>query len=163
MNQNIKYLLYVFIIYGFGAVVIQSLLIPFIAINLWEPEMVLVIVLLIGNRFGSMAGSTSGFILGVLIDALTAMPIGISALPKAIAGYGAGKITILKMEGAIRLLWFFILIFLHEFIYYLIIQVKLDFDFVYLLTHRVFPNTIYTMLMLVITNIFTAKIFSKNP
>ncbi len=162
MNQNLKYFLYIFLIYGLGSIVVQSYIVPFIEINLWQPEMVLVIVLFMGSRFGATAGSTAGFFLGLLQDALTSMPIGISALPKAIVGYSAGKVRGFKLEGAMRLLWFFLLIFVHEFIYYLILQVKLDFDFSYLLTHRVFPNTVYTMVMLVITNLFTAKTFSED-
>ena len=162
MNQEIKYYLFIIVTFGLGAVLIQGLVVPYIAIaDVWKPDLVLIIVLLIGKRFGSVSGSTAGFILGLLQDSLTAMPIGVSALPKVMAGYGSGKMTALKFEGSVNFLWFISFIFLHEFIFYFILQFKTDIAFTYLIYSRIFPNTIYTTVMMAITYFSTQKYFTE--
>ena len=164
MNQEIKYFLFIFITFGIGSILIQGLVVPYIAIaGIWKPDLVIIIVLLIGKRFGSVAGSTAGFVLGLIQDSLTAMPIGVTALPKVMAGYASGKMTTLKFEGSVNFLWFISLIFLHEFILYFIVQFKTDLTFTYLIYSRVFPNTIYTTVMMGITYMSTQKYFSDTP
>ncbi|MGD9898200.1 MAG: rod shape-determining protein MreD [Calditrichaceae bacterium] len=161
MNQELKYFIFIFIAFGISSVVLQSVFVPFIELNVWRPDLVLVVVLLTGKRFGSVGGSTSGFLLGILQDALTSMPIGISALPKAVAGYASGKIKAVRLEGAVYYLMYVVLIFLHEVIYYLFIQFKIDISFTELIYSRVFPNTIYTTLMLIFVNLFAQKYFTE--
>lgn len=162
MNQEIKYTLFILLTFGIGAVILQSMLAPYIEVNAWRPDFVLVIVLLVGRRFGSVTGSTAGFVLGLLQDSLTAMPIGITALPKALAGYASGKMNSLKLEGTVNFLWFIFFIFLHEFIFYIIFQFKIELSLTYLVYSRVFPNTIYTTIILLITYITTQKYFTEE-
>ncbi len=163
MSSDLRYLLLIVVVFGIGAIVFQSVLVPFIEIDVWKPDMVLVVVLLIGKRFGSMSGSSAGFVLGLLQDALSAQALGITALPKALAGYGAGKINPLRLEGTAHYLWFLLFVFLHELIFYFILQFKLELTFTYLIYSRVFPNTVYTFIMLFVTQLFTQKIFSEQP
>ncbi len=157
MNQELRYALIMATLYGMGAIILQSLLVPFIEISVSRPDLVLVMVLLLARRFGSAPGSTIGFVLGIIQDAVTAMPIGMSALPKAIAGYGAGKMSLFKFEGPFAYLWYILFIFVHEFIYYWLMHFKLDAGFSFLVYSRVFPNTIYTSVMLWIVHFFTAR------
>ncbi|KAA3611136.1 MAG: rod shape-determining protein MreD [Calditrichaeota bacterium] len=162
MNQELKYFLFIIITFGIGSVLVQGIAVPYIEIaGGWKPDLVLIIVLLIGKRFGSVAGSTSGFILGLIQDSLTAMPIGITALPKVMAGYASGKMTTLKFEGSVNFLWFIAFIFLHEFIFYFILQFKTDLTFTYLIYSRIFPNTIYSTVMMGITYFLTQKYFAE--
>jgi len=162
MNQEIKY--YLFLLFGFGisAIIFQSFFVPVIGIYSWKPDIVLIVVLLIGKRFGSTGGSTAGFILGIIQDSLSPEAIGITALPKVMAGYASGKIKILKFEGTVLFLWFILFIFLHEFIFYFILQFKTEVSFTYLIYSRIFPNTIYTTAMLLITYFSTQKYFSEE-
>lgn len=162
MNHETKYLLILFLVMGLGSVIIQSQFIPFIEITVWRPDLVLIIVLFMGKRFGSMKGSTTGFIVGILQDSLTSMPIGISALPKALAGYASGKIRILHLGGTMYMVWFVLLIFIHELIVYAFLQYKTDLSFPRLVYSRVFPNTIYSIFMLFIINFFLKKYFSEE-
>jgi rod shape-determining protein MreD len=162
MNQEFKYYLVIFFAFGITAVVLQSLFVPIIEIGVWKPDLVLVIVLLIGKRFGATLGSTTGFILGLVQDSLTSLPVGITALPKVLAGYAAGKIKILKFEGTVLFLWFILISFLHEFIFYFILQFKMDVSFTYLVYSRIFPNTIYTSIMLSIVYWSTQKYLSEE-
>lgn len=163
MNQEIRYFLIIFIFFGITSVVLQGMFVPYLELqSAWRPDLVVVIVLLIGRRFGATLGSTTGFILGIMQDALSPMSIGLTALPKAFCGYAAGKMQPLKLEGSINLLWFITFIFVHEFVVFFILQFKLDVSFTYLLYSRVFPNTIYTSVMLTITYFSTQKYFMRE-
>ena len=163
MNQETKYYLFILATFGITSVILQSIFVPYIEIyDVWKPDVVLIVVLLIGKRFGSVHGSTTGFLLGIIQDSLTALPIGITALPKALAGYASGKMNALKMEGTVTFLWFILFTFLHEFLYYFILQFKMEISFTYLIYSRIFPNTIYTTVMLWITYSSTQKYFD-NP
>lgn len=162
MNHEIKYILTLFFFFGLGSVIVQSLLVPYITIHVWRPDFVLIIVLLMAKRFGSLKGSTVGFILGILQDSLTAMPIGISALPKALAGYASGKARILLLGGTMYLVFFMLIIFFHELIVYGFMQFKTEVSYPLLIVSRVFPNTIYSIIMLFISNYFLNKYFSTE-
>lgn len=161
MNYEIKYLFFIMLVFGIGAIVAQGVLAPLIEINVWRPDFVLIVVLLISKRFGSVPGSTSGFILGILQDALTSMSVGITAFPKAIVGYALGKAKSMKLEGAMYYLWFVLMILIHELIYYGLLQFKLDASYSYLIFSRVFPNTVYSTLMLILIHMFTYKYFKE--
>lgn len=161
MHSDFKYWLFILMVFGLGALVSQSLLVPLMEIHVWRPDLVLIIVLLTGKRFRSMYGSSSGFILGVLQDALTGMPIGITALPKALAGYAAGKTKAFHLEGTLYYVWFVFLILIHEMISFAFLQYKTDFSYAFLLYSRVFPNTIYSVVMLFIVHSFTRKYFTE--
>jgi len=161
MNQETKYFLFILLLFGFSAIIVQSLVVQLIEVNLWQPDLVLVIVLLVGKRFDPIKGSTAGFVLGILQDSLSPLPVGLTALPKALVGYASGKTKILRLEGAMYYLWFILLIFAHEAITYLFLQYKTDLTFTYLLYSRVFPNTVYTTLMLFIVNLFSGKYFTE--
>lgn len=163
MNQEIKYTLFIFLTFGIGSLLLQSILVPYLEISVWKPDFVLIVVLLMGKRFGSVTGSTAGFILGLFQDALSPLPVGITALPKALAGYASGKMINLKLEGAINFLWFILFILVHETLFYFILQFKLESSFGYLIYSRVFPNTIYTTVMLSVTYISTQKYFAESP
>lgn len=162
MNHETKYLLTLFLFFGLGSVIIQSLLVPYITIHIWRPDFVLIIVLLMAKRFGSLNGSTIGFVLGILQDSLTSMPIGISALPKALAGYAAGKARLLMLGDAMNMVLFMLLIFVHELIIYAFIQFKTDVSYPLLIFSRVFPNTIYGIVMMLIVHYFLDKYFSTE-
>lgn len=161
MDSETKYFIMIMLLFGLGSIITQSLLVPFIEINVWKPDVVLIVVLLSGRRFGSLKGSTAGFILGLLQDSLTSMPVGITAIPKVIAGYSSGKLRKFKVEGIYNFLWFLLFIFLHEVILYAFFQYKVDLSYSFLIYSRAFPNTIYSLVMLVVVHFFTQKYFSE--
>ncbi len=161
MNHETRYYVYLLLIFGISSILLQSLLVPFIQINVWRPEFVLIIVLFMGKRFGSIKGSTAGFVLGLIQDSLSSLPVGITALPKSIAGYAAGKLGRFGVEGTLFYLLFVSLILLHELIVYAFYQFITDISFGYLIYSRVFPNTIYTTVIMFILNLFTKPYFSE--
>jgi len=162
MNQEIKYSLFLIITFGIGSIIFQSLFIPFIEINVWRPDVVLVMIILFGRRLGSISGSTSGFILGTIQDSLSGMPLGITALPKSIVGYAAGKSKQLGLEGAAGFIWSVILILLHEMITYAFFRYKSEVPYLQLVFSRAFPNTIYSTGMLLAVSLFTQKYFNDK-
>jgi rod shape-determining protein MreD len=162
MNHEQKYYLTILVIFGLGSVLIQSLFVPYLEISVWRPDFVLIMVLLIGKRFGCIQGSSAGFLLGVILDSLTSMPIGISALPKAIVGYTSGKMKSVGVSGTMYIVWFVLMIFIHELIIYLFLQFKTDLPFVQLLYSRAFPNTIYTTIMFFVVSFFLRKYFTEE-
>lgn len=162
MNHEQKFFITIFVIFGFGAVILQSLFIPYLEIADWRPDLIVVIVLLMGKRFGSIQGSTAGFFLGIIQDSLTSMPVGISAFPKAIIGYTSGKMKSVGATGTMYIVWFVLMIFIHELIIYLFLQFKTELPFVQLLYNRVFPNTIYTTVMFFIVSFFLRKYFTED-
>ncbi len=162
MNSDSKYAIFLIIVFGIASVVLQTTLSPVIEINGWHPDFVLIIVLLIGKRFDSVTGSLSGFFLGILQDSLSPLPFGISALSKSIIGYAAGKTKRFHFEGIINYLWILFLIFLNELIFYYFFQFKSLLSFDTLIFSRVFPNTLYTTLILFFTMIFIGKYFNED-
>ncbi len=161
MDQNTKYFIFVISVFGISSIILQSLLVPLIEITVWQPDLVLVIVLLTGKRFGSAGGSTAGFFLGIVQDSLSGMPVGITAMPKAIAGYFSGKTRGSGQSGTVHYVFFIVLIFLHELITYAFFQYKTDLTYLYLLYSRIFPNSAYTMIMLFIVDVFFKKYFTE--
>jgi len=147
--------------FGVGSLLAQALLAPLISVRLWEPDFVLVIVLLMAKRFGGIKGSSAGFFLGLLQDAITGLPLGISAMPKAISGYLAGKFHGQTVKNISLDLWFIIFILIHEVVFYGLFQFKSEFSFQFLLFSRALPNTIYTTISLLIISFFTRNYFSE--
>ena len=162
MNHEQKYFITIFVIFGFGSVLLQSLFVPYLEIANWHPDLVVVLVLLIGKRFGCIQGSTAGFILGAVQDSLTSLPVGISALPKSIIGYTSGKMKSVGVGGTMYTVWFVLMIFIHELIIYMFLQFKTEIPFAQLLYNRAFPNTIYTTVMFFIVSFFLRKYFTEE-
>lgn len=57
------------------------------------PDIVLLVVLYVSFTNTSMTGSTIGFISGLLMDFLSAAPIGYNAMTKAITGFISGRFS----------------------------------------------------------------------
>ena len=162
MDHETKYFLYVFLFLGIVILLLQTLVVPLIEIRLWRPDLILALIILLGNRFGSLKGSSAGFFLGIIQDSLTGMPVGITALPKALVGYGAGKMHTYKIAGSMAYLWFILLIFLHELLLYAFFQFKTNLSYGVLVYTRAFPNTIYTLIMLLFVQLFTYKYLNEE-
>ena len=57
------------------------------------PDLVLLIVVYVSFMNSSIIGATSGFISGLLMDFLSASPVGLNALTKTVTGFVAGKFS----------------------------------------------------------------------
>ncbi len=72
-------------------VLLQAAVLSNIVILPAMPDLVLLTVLYVSLKNGSAAGCTSGFISGLIMDFLSAAPVGMNAMTKTITGYIAGK------------------------------------------------------------------------
>jgi len=81
-----------------GAIIIISLIIQghssfdILRIGGVKPDLAFIAVIYFGYSFGSFYGEVTGFISGLLHDAVSNSPLGLLTLPKVILGYIVGKI-----------------------------------------------------------------------
>ena len=55
------------------------------------PDLILLFVIYFSLENGSMAGCTAGFFAGIIMDFISAAPLGMNAMSKTITGFAAGK------------------------------------------------------------------------
>ncbi|MEE9118868.1 MAG: rod shape-determining protein MreD [Calditrichia bacterium] len=152
-KTNIIYI----VIIGLVALLLQAFFVPIIEIGVWRPDVVLLGVLYIGYRYGIIAGILSGFILGILQDSMSPLPLGITSLANSVIGFAAGQIRQFKLAYNARILASVILILLQGCIFYFFYQLRAETTFGYLLLTRVFPNTIYTFLIGLLISFFISS------
>ena len=156
-QKNVIYILLI----GLLAILMQAFFVPIIEIGVWRPDIVLLAVLFIGYRFGMIPGALAGFILGLLQDALSPLPLGISSLAGSIIGFSAGQVRQMKVALNARVFVSVILILVHGCIFYFFYQLRSESTFIYLLLTRVFPNTIYTFVLGLILTFFMRPNFEE--
>jgi rod shape-determining protein MreD len=154
MPREAKFTVAKIVIIGVIILVLQIYFIPIIEITVWRPDLVLLLTLYIGYSYGVMQGTISGFSLGLLQDALSPNPIGISSLANCIVGFLAGQGRQLKLAYNAKILLTILLILIHGSIFFLLYQFKTEATYLYLLFTRVFPNTIYTFLIGLLISVF---------
>lgn len=141
-------------IVGIVALTLQISFIPMIEIGAWRPDLIILVVIFIGLRYGATQGILAGFILGVLQDSFSPHPVGISAFADTITGFLAGQVRQLKLAYNIRILAVIILILIQTSLFFLIYQLQTDVSYLYLVATRVFPNTLYTFLIAILLSVF---------
>ena len=151
-NRQTNFILMVLL--GLTAILIQAFFVPLIEIGVWRPDIVLLAVLYIGYRYGVIQGVLAGFIFGLIQDAMSPLPLGISSLANTIIGFAAGQMRQLKLAYNARVLVSVILILIHGCIFYFFYQLQADSTYFYLLITRVFPNTVYTFIIGLILSFF---------
>lgn len=70
--------------------VLQSTLLRFVAIAGVQPDLVLIVVIFLANKNGSMVGQLVGFIAGTVLDAIGLAPLGFYALIYTVTGAAFG-------------------------------------------------------------------------
>ncbi len=85
-----EYIVSVFLL-SFAAI-LQSTLFRYIAVWNVKPDLVLIILVFVASRRGSLVGEISGFLGGGVEDILSVSPLGFNALIKTIIGYLYGII-----------------------------------------------------------------------
>ncbi len=124
----------------------QVALVPRIAISGIRPDLTVLLVVLAGMRGGPIAGTLTGFFVGLLQDLLVPQTLGMNALAKAVVGWQVGKISRqLALEGPPLYLGLVTAaVLVHDFIY-LLCFTRLDIGrfFVMFFTHAI-PTAVYT-------------------
>ncbi len=81
--------------------VLQAGIGPLLTIGNARPSFLLPFVVYIGMQYGSIWGTATGFTLGLVIDALGSLPLGMSGFAFSIAGFFSARLA----EGAPFRLW----------------------------------------------------------
>ncbi len=87
---------------GFVLLILQAGLGPIITIGEARPSFLIPFVVYVGLRSGPIWGTLAGFILGLTIDSLGQLPLGISAVAYSTAGFFSGR---LGANAPLRLWW----------------------------------------------------------
>ena len=73
-----------------GLLILQTTFIPFLSIAGFLPDLLLIWVVYVAVRYGQMEATITGFLVGLLQDAVSMQFFGLGALTKTIAGFSAG-------------------------------------------------------------------------
>lgn len=144
MTKEKKISYWQIILLGISALLFQLYFVPLIEIVVWRPDVILIVILYFGNRYGVLTGTISGFILGILQDSLSVTPMGISSFANSICGFLAGQTREIKITANISFLVALLLILLHGIIFYFFYQFNSETTYLTLIVTRAFPNTIYS-------------------
>jgi rod shape-determining protein MreD len=82
-----------YIIIGISFVVIivfQNSVLPFFSFGTIKPDLLSILVMIVGVKYGKLFGMTNGFILGLVFDLFTGGTIGLSSFTKTLNGFVAG-------------------------------------------------------------------------
>lgn len=74
------------IVIAAGAAALQSTVLSFLAIRSVQPDLVLVVVIFVANRNGSLMGQITGLGAGVVLDLIGTSPLGLYALIYTVIG-----------------------------------------------------------------------------
>jgi len=96
-----------------GAFLLQSYLVPVLEINVWRPDLIIIVILFIGYKYGALSATLAGFVLGIFQDSLSASPFGISSFANCIVGFFAGSIREYKMKSNTAYLITILLLMVH--------------------------------------------------
>lgn len=137
-----------------ASIITQAFFVPIIEVGVWRPDIVLLAILYIGYRYGVVPGVLIGFLLGIVQDAMSPLPLGISSFANTVMGFTAGQIRQFKLASNALLLAGVILILLHGCIFYFFYHLQAEVTYIYLLLTRVFPNTLYSFMIGLLLSFF---------
>ncbi len=101
------------IILFFPLLLIQTTIIPLIAINGVIPDLILILLVFYAMRYGQIYGTVLGFVYGFLFDIITGSLIGSIMLAKTLSGFVAGYFyNENKQEQYIKSLFFCLIVLL---------------------------------------------------
>jgi rod shape-determining protein MreD len=136
------------------ALLFQLTFIRYIEILHWKPDFILIVLVIFSMHYGPNAGSTSGFISGLVGDLVSSHLIGLGALSKSIAGYLSANLSHLIKERGQFILTLIISGFVHNLIYFFISTLGSDFSWDVIIFLYIIPNLFYTTIVGFFINYF---------
>ena len=131
------------------AFIIQSTVVEHIAIRGIKPDFILIILIYVSLRSGSMIGVILGFSIGLLQDFYgPPANLGLNALCKSLLGFGVGigKEGLYKDSMLVLMLTLVISYITHDIIYH-IIDTRFTFDAVVSFIRVSLPSVLYTVVL----------------
>lgn len=138
-------------------VLVQTTLVPYIAVGGIVPDLALIWIVYLGISRGHVAASTAGFLIGLLLDILSAgdTMLGLSSLTKSLTGFLAGYTfnenkTTQIVSGPQFPAILTALSLVHNLVYFVIFLQGSDLSWNDTIVLHGIPSTVYTVLASVI-------------
>lgn len=145
------------ILISIAALLLQTTLVKFLAIDTIVPDLLLLWIVVVAVRRGQIPATVAGFALGLILDLLSGPDgmLGLAALTKTLAGFAAGYFynenKVLVTLGSYRLLLLVAAVsLLHNILYFLILLQGSGIGWSDTVLSYGLPTTLYTVLIALI-------------
>ncbi len=143
--MNRLYIGYAFLF--LGAVFLQVLIVPYLEILHWKPDLILIVLVMFSMHVNQNAATTAGFLSGLAGDLVSAHMLGLGALSKSITGYLSAGLVKYFREQSQFILTLLIAGLVHDLIYFFIDTLGKAFSWRLILFVYILPNLFYTVLV----------------
>jgi rod shape-determining protein MreD len=128
--------------------ILQQTLVQLISIGSIKPDLVMVILVAVSMRYGSLVGLFSGLAIGLVQDVYAIDSLGANAMAKCLVGYGTGLLDekVIKVMPATKVLFLGVAFFLHDLVYSMAAGFH-GAGFWNAMLVRTVPSGIYTLLL----------------
>ncbi|HLP40664.1 MAG TPA: rod shape-determining protein MreD [Fibrobacteria bacterium] len=128
--------------------ILQQTLIRIISIESIKPDVVLVMLVAVSLRYGSVVGLFSGMAIGLVQDVYAIDTLGANAMAKCMVGYFTGLLDerVIKVMPATKVLFLAVAFLVHDAIFALAAGFP-GVEFRHALIHRTLPSGLYTLLV----------------
>ena len=128
--------------------ILQQTLIRIVTIGSVKPDVILVILVAVSLRYGSVVGLFSGLTIGLIQDVYAIESLGANAMAKCLVGYFTGLLDekVIKVMPATKVLFLGVAFLVHDAIYALAAGFPGS-AFWDALIRRTIPSGIYTLLV----------------
>lgn len=157
INSYVRYAVVFFI-----ALMLQATVVNAVQIRGWEPDLVLIVLIMFALDHGKIAASTGGFFVGLLADFMSPGLLGLGAFTKTITGHLAAAVGNFLQERNQFILTLFICGFIHDIIFYFIYTLGKEIVWQALIFAQIIPNLLYTAIVGVVANYFLSSWLSEN-
>lgn len=130
------------------SLILQQTLIQIISIGSIKPDLVMVVLVAVSMRYGSVVGLFSGLTIGLIQDVYAIESLGANAMAKCLVGYFTGLLDekVIKVMPATKVLFLAVAFLVHDTIYAMAAGFHGSALWQALLT-RTIPSGIYTLLV----------------
>jgi rod shape-determining protein MreD len=128
--------------------ILQQTLVQIISIGSIKPDLMLVILVAVSMRYGSVVGVFSGLTIGLIQDVYAIEALGANAMAKCLVGYFTGLLDekVIKVMPATKVLFLAVAFLFHDIVYSLAAGFH-GMAFWEALLHKTIPSGIYTLLV----------------
>jgi rod shape-determining protein MreD len=128
--------------------ILQQTLIQIISIGSIKPDLVMVVLVAVSMRYGSVVGLFSGLTIGLIQDVYAIEALGANAMAKCLVGYFTGLLDekVIKVMPATKVLFLAVAFIVHDTVYAMAAGFHGS-AFWQALLARTIPSGIYTLLV----------------
>lgn len=130
------------------ALLLQQTVVRIISIGSIQPDLVMVILVAVSMRYGSVVGVFSGLTIGLIQDVYAIEVLGANSMAKCLVGYFTGILDekVIKVMPATKVLFLAVAFIVHDTVYSLTAGFH-GMAFWSAMVHKTIPSGIYTLLI----------------